>query len=56
VEHDVLGAYDPVAAEAWGSQLLGALGPQLQATLAGQDVPPFEDAIPSTRRVSTSRR
>ena len=44
--HDVLAADDPVAAEVWGSQLLGAFeSARLQARLAGQDVPPFEEAI-----------
>ncbi len=44
--HDVLTADDPVAAEAWASQLLGAMeSARLQARLAGLDVPPFEEAI-----------
>ena len=44
--HDVLTADDPVAAEVWASQLLGALeSARLQARLAGLDVPPFEEAI-----------
>ena len=43
---DVLAADDPVAAEVWASQLLGAFdSARLQASLAGQDVPPFEEAI-----------
>lgn len=43
---DVLAADDPVAAEAWASQLLGLFGTtRIEAQLAGQDVPPLEEAI-----------